>query len=803
MKATKILIAAIFSIAFVNLSVFGQTKTKSSNLGYADASYSGLNDNEFLKNWHVLGPVKIDSASSKPDDTGQKGFFDKDPLISLVVKTNKALPAVKIGNTEYTWKLIMSDEGTIDFIKFFGQIDYAVAYAIAEIKMEAPAKILIGLGSDDGVKLFLNGVLIHSNWIGRGTTPDDDLVVLDLKKGSNQVLLKVQNMEYAWSFTMRKLGKNVLNDLLIASSGRGNLDNIKLLLEYGADVNASNDLGLTAYQSAMIRGREKAMDYLKEKGAKTDVAMPSFDKLVSNIFKNAQTGTTPGVAVLVSKNGEIIYQNGFGYADVGNKVPATPDTKFRIGSVTKQFVASAILKLQEEGKLSVQDKLSKYIPDFPRGDEVTIHHLLTHTSGIHSFTNRPSFGKYLTLPITTKAVIDTIKAYPYDFNPGDKYLYNNSGFFILGYIVEKISGKSLGDYLQETFFKPLGMNNTGIYQTNQLLDNEAYGYSYQDGKVIKAVNWDMSWAGGAGAMYSTTKDLFTWNEAVFNGKVLSDASLKAAFTPVLLNNKEKIDYGYGWSFQEIRGVKFISHGGGLNGFLTYLGRQPESKANVIVFCNSTPPPDGINPSSNASLIAEYLLYSDMVKQLSYDSNISIDESILKSYTGRYNYGQGRVLIVTLEGKQLYAQMTGQSRFPIFPATKDEFVWKVVDAKAKFVSDENGNVTHIIHQQNGQKINAPKLKEETQVNIDPAQFDKLIGKYDMGNNLIITITKESDKLMAQGANLPKFQLLPASETEYFIREMNARLKFKLEGEGKAPSLVVVIDGVENPANRLAD
>lgn len=789
---------ALFSLTTIQ----GQTKIQSSAMGYAGASYSGLSDNEPLENWLVLGPIKINNNGVNPDDSKQKETFEKDALTSVMVQPKKALPNLIIGDTSYSWKPVKCDNGIVDFVKLFGSFNYSVAYAMAEIRMDAPAKILVGLGSDDGIKLFVNGRLVHSNWIPRATTPDDDLVILDLKKGSNQILVKVQNIEGGWSFTMRKPGKDILGKLLVESAGNGNLDKVKILIENGVDINVQDDLGLTAYQIAMIRG-SKVMAYLKEHGAKTDILIPSFDKLVDNIFKSVQTGTTSGVSTLVSRNGEIIYEKAFGFADIGNKVPITPDTKFRIGSITKQFIAASILKLQEEGKINVQDQLSKFIPDFPRGNEVTIHHLLTHTSGIHSYTNRPGFLKYVTMPVTSAALVDTIKSYPYDFNPGDNYLYNNSGFFLLGYIIEKISGKSLSDYLKETLFAPLGMNNTGIYESNLVLENEAYGYSYENGKMMKALNWDMSWAGGAGALYSTVKDLYTWNEAVFNGKVLSEESLKAAFTPGVLNNKKTTDYGYGWSIQDFRGLKFIEHGGGLHGFTSFLERQPEKKITVVVLCNSVPSPEGINPGTNASLISEYLLWPDMTKQSVIDAEISLDQKLLNSYVGRYDYGQGMLLIVSLEGNQLYAQLTGQPKFPIFPSSKNEFYWKVVDANVTFVADEKGNVTHVIHHQNGRQFDANKLTDETPVVVDPAVFDKYIGKYDAGNNNIVVISKDGDRLFAQGLNLPRYQLLPASETEYFLREINARLKFKVTGDGTAYSIIINFSGIESTAIKLKE
>jgi Domain of unknown function (DUF3471) len=182
--------------------------------------------------------------------------------------------------------------------------------------------------------------------------------------------------------------------------------------------------------------------------------------------------------------------------------------------------------------------------------------------------------------------------------------------------------------------------------------------------------------------------------------------------------------------------------------------------------------------------------------------ILVDENILKSYVGRYDYTQGAVLLVTLEDKQLQAQLTGQPEFPIFPSSKDEFYWKVVDARVKFVTDEKGNVTNAIHYQNGTQFEAIKLKDETPVAVNPAVFDKYIGKYDAGEDNTLVITKEGDKLFAQGNDLPVYQLLPASETEYFLREVNARLLFKVSGD-KADSILINMAGNQITAIRLKE
>jgi CubicO group peptidase (beta-lactamase class C family) len=529
--------------------------------------------------------------------------------------------------------------------------------------------------------------------------------------------------------------------------------------------------------------------------------IPGLDNYISNIFRILQIGTMPGASVLVSQNGNIIYQKGFGYADIEKKIPVTPDTKFKIGSISKQFTSVAILKLLEEGKIKIEDKLSKYIPDFPRGNEVTIYQLLTHTSGIHSYEFQRNFE--MTKPITPKALLDSIEKFPYDFNPGERYQYNNSGYFILGYIVAKISGKTLGDYLNETFFKPLGMNNTGIYKTNKVLNYEAQGYSINGETVKKADFQEMSWALGVGSIYSTTKDLYKWNEAIFNGKVLSEATLKAAFTQTVLNSGGKVDYGYGWFLSTNRGLKFIQHSGVSNGFCSYLERQPENKLTVCVLCNSLLTPEGINPISNGQTISEFILSDKMEKQNIGVIDTTASENILKKYVGRYNYGHGMAMLVTLKDKQLFGQITGQPQNPLTLISANEFYFKAMNAKIKFALDSSSNVERIIQYQDGVSFEANRLKDEILVKINPDLFDNLTGKYDFGNNYVIEIIKENDKLFVLTPNMPKYELLPTSELDYFAMEVASKISFTLNKEGKAESLTSSFDGMTMLAKRIGD
>jgi CubicO group peptidase (beta-lactamase class C family) len=335
------------------------------------------------------------------------------------------------------------------------------------------------------------------------------------------------------------------------------------------------------------------------------------DALLSRLIKT----NDPGVAVLVAQDGKILFEMGYGVADVEHHVPVIPQTTFRIGSITKQFTASAILKLQEERKLSVNDKVSKYIPNFRRGDEVTLRQLLTHTSGIRDYTDEPHSVSRVTNVTTTGAIIEEIKKYPFDFDPGTKWRYDNSGYLLLGYIVEKVSGQSYGDFLRENFFQPLGMTNTGVYHAHLGLPHEALGYtlgrsastwifwgegfSLGKNRFKQALNVDMSWFGGAGALYSTVEDLYRWNEGVFNGRVLDAASLKAAFTPVKMSfwtraawaiffNDRGMGYGFGWVVCRHRGLREIWHNGELNGFKSCLLRVPDEKFTVVVLANTEP-----------------------------------------------------------------------------------------------------------------------------------------------------------------------------------------------------------------------
>ncbi len=296
-------------------------------------------------------------------------------------------------------------------------------------------------------------------------------------------------------------------------------------------------------------------------------------------------------SVLVAHNG-MVFSKGYGQADMEKHVSNTPQTMFRIGSISKQFTAMAILILQERGKLHVQDALCTYIPNCPQDwQPITIKHLLTHTSGIPDYTDAPDFLSWWTQPQTPEQIISRFKTLPLDFTPGHQFRYSNSGYLLLGYIIERISGQSFATFLHENIFTPLNMTSSG-YDSSIIQSGHAKGY-YQN--YSSADVFDISWAHAAGALYSTTGDLYTWDLALAAHKLVSPQAITDMFTVhipcapagspknCLLSNDK--GYGYGWFIAVEPLGKLYYHVGYIDGFYTFNGFYPEKNIQIVVLTN--------------------------------------------------------------------------------------------------------------------------------------------------------------------------------------------------------------------------
>ncbi len=490
----------------------------------------------------------------------------------------------------------------------------------------------------------------------------------------------------------------------------------------------------------------------------------------------------PGMAVLVARDGKIIYQGAFGYADLSKKNPVTTETKFRIGSVTKQFVAAAILRLVDDGEITLDDRLETFFPGFANGDKITIHQLLTHISGIHSYTSKPDFLSRVVKPIEPMELISWFRDDKPDFAPGNGFLYNNSAYFLLGEIIAKVSQKSLDAYLQETFFIPLGMKDTGIFVNATPPPGVALGYSMVEGKAEPALDWDMSWAGGAGALYSTVGDLYKWNDALFGGKILRPKSFQQMTTPVTLPaGVDGMSYGYGLVISPMHRLPAASHSGGLNGWSSQLMRITEQNCTIVALANALPPVESHAPGLVADRITEQFLAAEIKARPLPKENTKVNQSNYTDYAGRYDY-KTAVLTVTVENGRLMGQLTGQEKYQIYPSDIDEFFWKITDASVAFLRDENGKVIGARHTQGGSSFRAMRLVE-SEVKLTKAQLDAILGEYDYGNGAKLTVTHDGENVFAQLTSQPKLPIFPKSPTEYEWRIVPATIKFTADQDGK--------------------
>ena len=579
---------------------------------------------------------------------------------------------------------------------------------------------------------------------------------------------------------------------LIAAAKKGDLAEIQALIDKGGDVNGRTSEGLMPFLAARIWGRKEAADMLVKNGADTNAPLPAPEALVDKLLSERIDKDGAGAAILVARNGKILFEKGYGLADIEHHVPVTADTIFRIGSVTKQFTASAILRLQEAGRLKVTDLLSKYYPDFPRSNEVTLRHLLTHTSGIKDCSVMPEFLLNITKFTSPADLIASISKAPYDFNPGLRWSYSNSGYVILGSIIEKVSGQQYEDFLRTTFFAPLGMKNSGEYRNLAPPSGAAIGYGYAGTGFKKAPDGDMSRTFGSGIIYSTVKDLYLWNEAVFGYKVLSKETIEDACTPVITeeNKNDKPDggYGYGWEIKHFRGVRGISHGGVVDGFLSSLLRLPEQGLTVVVLANACPAKPKTEPERLSREIAEMYVGAELPPVPAPVAAISVSKESLAAIVGHYDY-QPHIRSITQEGDHVYAQLGSQKKFEIFPKSETEFFFKAVDAQIIFVKDASGKVIEVIQHQGGHTIHAPRLNDIIEVTLTDAQTEPLLGDYDFKSFGKMTISRENGRLYSKLADQPKLELGAVSATELFPRVVNARFTFGKDADGKVIKLIL--------------
>jgi CubicO group peptidase (beta-lactamase class C family) len=426
--------------------------------------------------------------------------------------------------------------------------------------------------------------------------------------------------------------------------------------------------------------------------------------------------------VLIARAGQVIFCKGYGMANLELDVPCSPQTKFRLGSITKQFTAMAILILQERGKLNVSDKIKKYLPDAPKAwDDITIHHLLTHTSGIPNVTSFPDFLKTLPNRVTLKELIAKFKDKPLEFKPGEKFKYSNSGYILLGQIIETVSEKPYASFLKEAIFVPLQMHDSGYDNAAQLLKHRASGYTRLLGvATANALHIDMSIPHAAGALYSTVEDLLKWDRALDSEKLVSTKSLEAMHRPF------KDGYGYGWAIDRKFGQPRYEHGGGIPGFVTIIERFPVEKLLVVALSNlETSRIERIGDDLAAIALGQPYVVPREPKV------VKLDPKLYAAYVGRYEGeltdGKGkREITVSTSSGRLMIQAKDEPKHEAVPESETRFYLKAADGLVEFLRSQDGTVSAIEILDGNQKIKASRAPSTTKGGTGEQTKPKAVG-----------------------------------------------------------------------------
>ena len=511
-----------------------------------------------------------------------------------------------------------------------------------------------------------------------------------------------------------------------------------------------------------------------------------YDTLMAEVF----TPDGPGGVALVTKNGKIIYRKAIGYANLELGVEMIPEHVFRIGSITKQFTASAILKLRDEGKLDLEDEITQYVKDYPtHGHTISIKHLLTHTSGIKSYTGMLEWtSEVRKKDFTPEELIDYFKYQPMDFKPGEEYRYNNSAYFILGYIIEVVSGKSYEAYIRENFFDPLEMNDSYYGSTSRIIHNRAAGYSKMEDEYINAEFLSMTQPYAAGSLLSTVDDLYTWYTAVMEDRVISRESRIEAQSTYTLNNGKKTGYGYGWALGNIQGSPMISHGGGINGYLTASIYLPEEKVFTAVFsnCNCNPPGE----------IAQKMAALAIDKPFGWEP-VTLPQELLQSYVGVYQSEYDGDRVITYSDGKLYSMRTGSSRYVILPYEKDKFFFEEGVSTLHFVRARDHTIRAVISKGTGYDIEWVRtdrpVPEIEKIELDNSIKEKYTGTYELTPDFVITVFLSENTLFLKATGQEKIEIVPYETNKFSLVDVDASITFNLDENGNTESLTLYQNG----------
>lgn len=410
------------------------------------------------------------------------------------------------------------------------------------------------------------------------------------------------------------------------------------------------------------------------------------DNLYSTFFQKEGVGC----ATLIAKNGKVIYEKAFGMADIELNLPAGTDHIFRIGSITKQFTAVAILQLYEQGKIDLNDEIQQYVQDFPvYPKKITIRHLLTHTSGIKNLTDMDSLVIKQT-PYSAQELIGLFKDKPLDFEPGEKYSYSNSGYILLGCIIEKVSGKTYADYIKTNIFNQLGMADAYYDSSARIIKNRVKGYDLDSAYQLVNAAWlNTTFPYSAGGLIMTVRDYFKWHTGLLTQQLIKKETLQKAWTPFQLNDSTFTKYGYGWTLGEVLGSKTLEHGGHINGFNCKVTYLPQEDILAVTFSAGS--------FVNSTIINDQAVA--IVANKPQLKNIEISTSAMNAYAGTYKFSPNDPTTIKIynENGQLYLKDSNAATpWKMYFIKENEFIcYEVFPNTHLFSKNEKGEVDFLI------------------------------------------------------------------------------------------------------------
>jgi CubicO group peptidase (beta-lactamase class C family) len=535
-------------------------------------------------------------------------------------------------------------------------------------------------------------------------------------------------------------------------------------------------------------------------------------------------------SVLVSDQGKVIYKKGFGMANMEWDIPNQPNTKHRLGSITKQFTAMLILQLVAEGKLDLQAPITNYLTDYPKasGDIITSHHLLTHTSGIPNYTSFPTFMEDNSRnPYTPEEFVKMFADKELDFTPGEKFSYSNSGYFLLGVLIEKLSGKSYEQMLQDKIFIPLNMKDSGYDNHEDILKNRATGYEKQGRDYINSSYLDMSIPYAAGSIYSTVEDLFKWDQSLYTTEILSKNYMTLYFEPQISAwGNSHYAYGWGVGYAQIGNstdsILAIGHGGGINGFNTNISRTTSNNSLIVLLNNTGGAP--LNAMTEAILGIMHGKEYDMPKQSVADAVLTvIDDKGIDAGISHYNKIKDSENYSLREGEMNaigYVLMRSdrlEESSKIFQLIVEEFPtsWNAYDSYGESLMKLGKNDLAIknyrksveLNPNNQNGISSLKLLGDDvsdlvkEVKVSNAVLETYIGEYELQPGFTLTVTLEGNQLKTQATGQPVVDIFPKSETEFYLKVVDAQLVFNENDAGVIDSLTLFQGGQEMIGKRI--